>query len=581
VRATRTVLAGVLAAGAVLAPLLAWYVVGSRASAGEVAALREEPRRLARQASTAAAETLREKLEALRQSESRRPYYHYQSLYHDARGVSSGLALVPSPLSEGTGDPLIGLHFQVDPLVRISLPSSPAAKRSDAVPAPLVPARPVLEQRMVSLLIRAKSERARASVPGRLWWTLQADTKLPTLEPEQPQAQLLSNSAYTQNVVAAQMGGAPRRPLPAPPTGAAAKEAVVILVGPFEWQALPSPTGLSLAALREVVTPDSAVIQGFTVAEAALAPAAGPLPLPVRLLPGVPASPEDAGLSLDGTRWHVSVDARPAAEAAEVRAQRARSSFRRSFAVAAAGAGLAGIALVALVWQSERLARQRSQLAAAAAHELRTPLAGLRMYSEMLAEGLGDPAKGPHYAQQIAGESERLGRVVTNLLGFTRLERGSLAVSVRPGDLGEAVATVVGRLGPGLAAAGAPVTLSVEPGLPPVSFDPDALTQILQNLLDNAERYSRDAADRTLLVAVEREGSQPRVSVRDHGPGIPSALVGRLFRPFVRGPQASAAPGLGLGLALVRALSRAQGGDARIEPADGGGTRVCVTLPLA
>jgi signal transduction histidine kinase len=236
---------------------------------------------------------------------------------------------------------------------------------------------------------------------------------------------------------------------------------------------------------------------------------------------------------------------------------------------------------VALVWQSERLAGQRSHLAAAAAHELRTPLTGLRMYSEMLAEGLGDPAKQREYARRIEGEAARLGRVVTNLLGFTRLERGRLAVEPRAGDLAQAVRDDVSRQEPALAAAGARVELQVASDLPPVRFDADALSQILQNLLDNAEKYSRGADDRSLQVRLERCGDQARLSVRDHGPGIPPAVARRLFRPFRRATRNGAPEGLGLGLALVQALCRAHGGGATIDAPPDGGACVTVSLPLA
>ena len=139
----------------------------------------------------------------------------------------------------------------------------------------------------------------------------------------------------------------------------------------------------------------------------------------------------------------------------------------------------------------------------------------------------------------------------------------------------------VRRQEPALIAAGASLELEVASDLPPVSFDPDALSQILQNLLDNAEKYSRGAADRRLQVRVERGTGGARVTVTDHGPGIPPAVARRLFHPFRRAAADGAPEGLGLGLALVQALARAHGGRAAVEAAPGGGTTVTVTLPLA
>ncbi|HEX6737880.1 MAG TPA: ATP-binding protein, partial [Vicinamibacteria bacterium] len=135
------------------------------------------------------------------------------------------------------------------------------------------------------------------------------------------------------------------------------------------------------------------------------------------------------------------------------------------------------------------------------------------------------------------------------------------------------------RQEPALLAAGAQLALQVDAGLPPVRFDPDAVAQILQNLLDNAEKYSRGAADRTLEVRLEQGPGEVRLSVRDHGPGVSPAAARRLFRPFQRATRNGAPEGLGLGLALVQALSRAHGGAARIEAAPGGGARVTVSFP--
>jgi signal transduction histidine kinase len=113
-----------------------------------------------------------------------------------------------------------------------------------------------------------------------------------------------------------------------------------------------------------------------------------------------------------------------------------------------------------------------------------------------------------------------------------------------------------------------------------VSFDPDAVHQILQNLVDNAEKFGRAAVDRTIHVALDPAPAGPTLAVTDRGPGFPGRLRRLLSRPFAR-PGASEAAGLGLGLTLVRALARAQG--ARLAHADppGGGARFTITFPTA
>jgi signal transduction histidine kinase len=288
---------------------------------------------------------------------------------------------------------------------------------------------------------------------------------------------------------------------------------------------------------------------------------------------------------IPGADWTVAVDPT---------GSKVVGQFRKTFGLGAAAVILVGCFVVGLVWQSERLARQRSRFAASAAHELRTPLAGLRMYGEMLADGLGDPGKSKDYARRVADEAERLGRVVSNVLGFSRLERGALRVRPEPGDLGAAVRECVERQHPALEALGASVDLSVEDGIPPARFDRDAVAQILQNLLDNAEKYARGASDRSIRVTLRQipdSGSripdaptgglkQVELAVEDRGPGISSEIGARLFQPFARGGGTDAPAGLGLGLAIARALARAQGGSLKHAPAEGGGARFVVTLPI-
>jgi signal transduction histidine kinase len=240
---------------------------------------------------------------------------------------------------------------------------------------------------------------------------------------------------------------------------------------------------------------------------------------------------------------------------------------------------VAGLCVVALVWNTERFARQRSQFAATAAHELRTPLAGLRMYSEMLADGLGDPTRTRDYANRVAEEAARLGRVISNVLGFSRLERGILQIHPGPGDLAAAVRDCVERQRPALEAAGARVELSIPDQFPLVRFDRDAVAEIIQNLADNAEKYSRSATDRKIEVALASADHLVTLSVRDHGPGIPTDVQKKLFHAFARGNRDDAPAGLGLGLVLVKALAEAHGGRVNCTDAPGGGALFKVILP--
>lgn len=361
-------------------------------------------------------------------------------------------------------------------------------------------------------------------------------------------------------------------------------EQVVIKVADFQWRTIEVNGEPVLMALRTVQTPEGFLTQGFQIDFAELQRRYFDRYMPVKLALGFPTGRAhgEAVLPLQGADWHVSVDATPALLSGERRAAGIETQFLWTFGIGAAIAVLAGLCVVLLVWQSDLLARERSRFAAAAAHELRTPLAGLRMYGEMLHEGLGDPAKGKDYARRVATEAERLGRVVANVLNFTRLERGKLATNPQLGDLVAAVTDCVARQRPALEAAGAKLELDLREALPAVKFDRDALAQIVQNLLDNAEKYSRASSDRTIQVTLVPDAEQRNVflTVADRGPGISRDLSRRLFKPFSRGSDPDQPTGLGLGLALTRALAQAQGAEVLCSNGSGGGAIFRVKFPV-
>jgi len=403
----------------------------------------------------------------------------------------------------------------------------------------------------------------------------------------------MESDAYQQNAQAAQIysdlkygNNLARR---ATPLKDEKQKKVAIAVGGFQWCSLQTSNGLSLVALRDVTTPDGILVQGFVISNEAVAESLKNAALPARFLPIASSGAYVAAAHVGSAGWYIVVSAAKEFDAAHLRVHRFEANFLESFLAGVGAASVAGLCVVVLVWQTEQLARQRSQFAASAAHELRTPLAGLRMYSEMLAEGLGDPSRAKDYARRAAEEAARLGRVVSNVLGFTRLERGALQVRPEPGDLAVAVRGCVDRQRPALEAAGASIELSIADNLPTVSFDRDAVAEILQNLVDNAEKYSRSAKDRSINVSLScrREGreagrlvgSGAMISVCDRGPGIPADMRRRLFRPFARGSRDDAPAGLGLGLALVKALAEAHGGAVSYEARSDGGSVFKVFLP--
>ncbi|MEO8551880.1 MAG: HAMP domain-containing sensor histidine kinase, partial [Kofleriaceae bacterium] len=275
--------------------------------------------------------------------------------------------------------------------------------------------------------------------------------------------------------------------------------------------------------------------------------------------------------------WHLEVAANPRAMiAAAADATAVARGFVARFIAVGVVAIIAALLVVMLVALAERLARERSQFAAAAAHELRTPLAGLQLYGDMLADGLGDPAKLRDYARRMSEEASRLGRVVSNVLGFSQLERGNLSIDPKPGNVAAALRELAEHAQPTLDRAGAMIALDVPDELT-ARFDRDALARIIGNLVDNAEKYARGAEDRTIELVAKQAGAHVEISVSDHGGGV--ADPARLFTAFARGVGSDAPAGLGLGLALSRSLARAMGGELGYRTGATGAT-FFVTLPV-
>jgi len=532
----RTAVAALFTSAAIGLPCTAWFVTGSRATRDAAERLSQAPRLEARQEAERIARRLAVRLEALRHSESRRSYMDYwsgEAPFPDGADCEPRLL---SPLAEGPADPLVWAHFQIDEVGELTVPSFDSGLGAD-------------EGR----------ERARVA-----------------LSDQQPVLEIL------ECVASDRLASLPRAE---DSTDDGEVQGIdrdwVITVGAFHWHSIRLEHLPALVALREVSTPTAVLTQGFVVRHESLRSFLVDARFPASLRPGEPEEDTESRVPLDGTPWTVAVDVSEAAVGAGDAAHEIRSAFRQRFAAGLFAAVLGGGLLVGMVWQADRLARQRARFAASAAHELRTPLAGLRLYSEMLADGSGDPSHGRRYAGRIAGEAERLGRVVSNLLGFSKLERGELEVHARPGDLPAAVRESLTQLRPAIEAGGARIESSIAETLPPVRLDRDAVHQILQNLLDNAAKYGRSASDRTIRVALERVAEGASLSVTDHGPGVDPSVRRRLFDAFVRHRAPDAPAGLGLGLALVRGLARAQGATVDYADAETGGARFTVLFPTA
>lgn len=245
------------------------------------------------------------------------------------------------------------------------------------------------------------------------------------------------------------------------------------------------------------------------------------------------------------------------------------------------------LALYRMTATRVRFARRRNDFVSAVTHELKTPLTSIRMYGEMLRDGMvPDPEKRQTYYGHITAEAERLSRLIDNVLELARLEKGGRAMSPVIGDPVAALRAVVEVFGPQARAAGFELVVEHAPDLPAVRIDRDALTQVVFNLVDNAVKYARDATDRRIVLRATAAPTPPGgvlLAVRDHGPGVPERQLRQVFEPFFRGQRelTRTARGTGIGLALVAGLVERMGGRVAARNAEGGGFEVRITLPAA
>jgi signal transduction histidine kinase len=264
-----------------------------------------------------------------------------------------------------------------------------------------------------------------------------------------------------------------------------------------------------------------------------------------------------------------------------------RGSARRPFRIAAAMIAALGLFLalsaafaVLALRREVSLARLKTEFVANVSHELKTPLALIRLFGEtLLLDRVRDPAKARGYHEIIVRESERLTHLVNNVLDFASIEAGQKKFDPEPTDLGRLVEDTVAAYRLQLEERGFQVSMEIAPGLPPIEADPDAVGQALLNLLDNAVKYSTDRKE--VAVRVERVQGTVRVAVSDRGMGIFPRETRRVFETFYRSPAArrTGTRGSGLGLSLVRHILEAHGGSVELVSAPGKGSTFTLVFP--
>ncbi|MCO4769130.1 MAG: hypothetical protein KDA24_03815 [Deltaproteobacteria bacterium] len=248
--------------------------------------------------------------------------------------------------------------------------------------------------------------------------------------------------------------------------------------------------------------------------------------------------------------------------------------------------GLLGIiALWRMVSVVVHFAERRSNFVAAVSHELKTPLTAIRMYAEMLRDGyVLNEEKRSEYYETMAAESERLSRLIQNVLELSRLEKGASAGSeIITGDVRPVLEEAVRVLERHARERGFSIVLHLPDDLPAVRYERDGLLQVLINLVDNGIKFSKASGAKEVEIEAIPKGGGVVLQIRDHGPGVPTRQLNRIFQPFYRGERelTRRTKGTGIGLALVKGIVDRMGGNVSARNHPDGGFEVRVSLSAA
>ena len=238
------------------------------------------------------------------------------------------------------------------------------------------------------------------------------------------------------------------------------------------------------------------------------------------------------------------------------------------------------VATYRLVRRESEIARLKSDFVANVSHDLKTPLALIRMFAETLEmDRVPDERRRREYYGVLTRESERLSRLIDNVLDFSRIESGGQRYQIAPGPVEPIVHEVIESFRHPLHQQGFTVDVTIEPDLPDVPLDGDAMKQALANLVDNAMKYSGDR--RHVRVAARRDGGGIAVEVADDGIGVPLSERERIFEKFYRvgRSETEGRRGSGVGLALVKHIVEAHGGRVTVDGRPDEGSRFTLHLP--
>ena len=237
------------------------------------------------------------------------------------------------------------------------------------------------------------------------------------------------------------------------------------------------------------------------------------------------------------------------------------------------------------IYQSARqvlaLSDRRSRFVSSVTHELKTPLTNIRMYIEMLDQGIArDPEREQEYLRILGSESSRLSRLINNVLEFSKFEKKQTRLNLQAGTLKEVVQEVKEVMQEKLRQEGFNLKVEMEE-LPPFHYDREAMILILINVIDNSMKFGKSLCRREITIRTWPEPDRVKISVSDTGPGIPRHDLTKIFDDFYRvdSDLTRTTGGTGIGLALVKKLVNLMGGSVRAENNDGPGCTITISLP--
>ena len=239
------------------------------------------------------------------------------------------------------------------------------------------------------------------------------------------------------------------------------------------------------------------------------------------------------------------------------------------------------VVMVRAVIHESEISRMKSEFVSSVSHELKTPLALIRLFGETLESGIvNDEKKRREFYSIIRKESERLTHLINNVLDFSRMDTGSKEYNFKEADIVEVVRSTLEAYKFHIRDNGFKIESELPDETIPLKIDKDAISQVLLNLLNNAVKYSEE--NKYILVKVCRNSNSAWISVTDHGVGIPKEELKKIFDKFYRMSTAKTreTQGTGLGLTLAKHVIEAHGGTIEVESEIGKGSKFTVSIPL-